>query len=261
VRLAINLPVVLKSVAVNRCRGVFAMIIETLEKAVLLKRYKRFLADVEFGDGKTATIHCPNPGSMIGVAEPGSTIWLRRAKPGRKLDYTWVLTEVSDRFVCVDTLMANRLLYLGLTGGCFASVLPYSDVNKERTFGDSRFDFYLANAEAPHAGCYMEVKSTTLVIDEAAMFPDAVTARGLRHLHGLEAAIKLGFRAVQFYCLARSDVKEFRPADHIDVDYGKALRQASRNNVDVLAWTMDIKKVGSDTFIFDVGARVPVVLA
>lgn len=236
------------------------MITETLEKALLLKRYKRFLADVEFCDGRTATIHCPNPGSMIGVAEPGSTIWLRRAKPGRKLDYTWVLTEVADGFVCVDTLMANRLLYLALTEGSFTSVLPYSDISKERTFGDSRFDFYLANLNSSDIGCYMEVKSTTLAIDDTAMFPDAVTARGLRHLHGLEAATRQGFRAVQFFCLARSDVKEFRPADHIDADYGKALRHASQNNVDVLAWTMDIKKTDADTFVFAPGARVPVVL-
>lgn len=233
------------------------MLTEKLERATLVKRYKRFLADVQFPDGQVATIHCPNPGSMEGIAITGSTIWLRPAKPGRKLSHSWVLSEIRDSYVCVDTLMANRLLYEGLTRGQLNEVLPYSRVKKERSFQDSRFDFFLGEEDS--GGCYMEVKSTTLAIETAAMFPDAVTERGLKHLNGLINASKQGFRAVQFFCLARQDVLEFRPADHIDVEYGKALRKAAKNNVEILAWTMKIERDGHN-FTFSIGARVPVKL-
>ncbi|MBY0550485.1 MAG: DNA/RNA nuclease SfsA [Candidatus Obscuribacterales bacterium] len=237
------------------------MISETLEPAVLIRRYKRFLADVEFPSGETATIHCPNPGSMIGIAEPGTPVWLRPAKEGRKLSHTWVVSELPDAYVCVDTLMANRLLFNELKRGSFADILSYANIGKEKTFGDSRFDFFLAQSTAADAkDCYMEVKSTTLAIEQTAMFPDAVTARGLRHLGGLVEAARQGFRAVQFFCLARQDVLDFRPADHIDPAYGKGLRQASERSVELVAWTMKIER-NSGLFTFAAGSQVPIVLS
>ena len=238
-----------------------AMISEKLEPAKLIRRYKRFLADVEFPAGQIATIHCPNPGSMIGgIAEPGTTVWLRPAKAGRKLSHTWVVSELPGAFVCVDTLMANRLLFAELNRGSFASILSYSNIGKEKTFGDSRFDFFLAQGTASGPDCYMEVKSTTLAVDQTAMFPDAVTTRGLRHLAGLIEAARQGFRSVQFFCLARADVTNFRPADHIDPDYGKGLREASKKNVELVAWTMKIDR-NDDQFSFAAGSRVPVILS
>lgn len=235
------------------------MISETLEPAILIRRYKRFLADVEFPSGETATIHCPNPGSMIGIAEPGTPVWLRPAKEGRKLSHTWVVSELPGTYVCVDTLMANRLLFSELKRGSFAEILPYGNIGKEKTFGDSRFDFFLAQGRAAAKDCYMEVKSTTLAIERTAMFPDAVTARGLRHLSGLVEAARQGFRAVQFFCLARQDVLDFRPADHIDPKYGKGLRQASEQSVELVAWTMKIER-NSNQFSFSAGSQVPICL-
>lgn len=236
------------------------MICETLEQATLIRRYKRFLADVELADGQTVTIHCPNPGSMLGIAEPGTTIWLRPAKEGRKLSHTWVIAELPNSLVCVDTLMANRLLNAELQKKSFANILPYEFIGREKTFGDSRFDFFLSEGGETSPDCFMEVKSTTLAVDSTAMFPDAVTARGLRHLAGLVEARKKGYRAVQFFCLARQDVSAFRPADHIDPAYGKGLREASRNNVELIAWTMNIAR-NQNQFSFSAGSRVPVVLS
>lgn len=232
------------------------MITETLEPAILLKRYKRFLADVEFPSGKQATIHCPNPGSMLGIAEPGTRIWLRPAKAGRKLSHTWVVSEVSNAYVCVDTLMANRLLYETLNAGKLLDILPYERIKRESTFGNSRFDFFLSGADA-HKDCFLEVKSTTLAVQQLAMFPDAVTARGLRHLEELIKAAAEGYRAVQFFCLARADVAEFRPADHIDVEYGRALRLAAEKQVDVFAYKMTIERI-ENVFTFSTGSAVPV---
>ncbi len=241
-----------------------AVISESLEPATLIKRYKRFLADVELPSGEKITIHCPNPGSMFGIADTGTRIWLRPAKPGRKLSHGWVVTELAGAYVCVDTLMANRLLYSGLTAGKLDDILPYNQIAREKTFGDSRFDFFLTGPRGhldgtTHPECFMEVKSTTLAIEGSAMFPDAVTERGRRHLRGLVEASRQGYRAVQFFCLARHDVSEFRPADHIDVEYGQALRMASENNVDIFAWTTNITSE-NNIFTFAIGKQVPVLL-
>jgi sugar fermentation stimulation protein A len=216
-----------------------------LEKARLLRRYKRFLADVVLADGRELTVHCPNPGSMIGCAEPGSSV-LIRPLTGTKLPYAWVGTVCGEErvIVNVDTMMANRLMYEAFSKGAIAETAGYKHVQKEFTFGDSRFDFCLRD-HGSEKDCLVEVKSTTLTTGRLAMFPDAKTERGLKHLRGLTAAVKDGWRAVQFFLVARSDVDEFAPADHIDPAYGSALREARAQGVEILIWTTKTSCAGN----------------
>lgn len=230
---------------------------EKLVVAKLVKRYKRFLADVEMPDGQVIVVHCPNPGSMLGVCDTGSRVLLRPAKAGRKLGYTWVLTGVNEYLVNVDTLLANKIVFEALLGGMLAPFMPYDVIEKEKSFQDCRFDFRLQSAAGDIPACYVEVKSTTLCEKGVAMFPDAVTERGRKHLAGLSRAVKEGFRAVQFFCIARADVKEFRPAEHIDPAYSRALCEAQQSGVEVMAFTTEIK-FAKGTATFQIGAQVPV---
>ena len=221
-----------------------------LEKAVLVRRYKRFLADVQLASGEVVVVHCPNPGSMLGCAEPGSAVFLRKSNaPNRKLPYTWVVTEVGATLISVDTLLANKIVGAALRQGSVAALSHYKNVVSEYTFGSSRFDFLLdgcnedtlaTTAQPQFPSCIVEVKSTTLCDGATAMFPDAKTERGRKHLHGLMEARKQGIRAVQFYCISRSDATRFAPAKHIDPAYAAALVEAVRNGVEVMAWNIEI---------------------
>lgn len=220
---------------------------QTLECGTLLRRYKRFLADVELPTGEIIVAHCPNPGSMIGCAEPGSPIWLRKSlDPKRKLAHTWVITEAGGNFVSVDTLLANKLVKQAITNGIIPEFTAYSRAISEFSLGDSRFDFCLepdaqdATTKPSLKNCIVEVKSTTLVDGEVAMFPDAKTERGRKHLKGLARAVALGYRAVQFYCISRHDAILFRPAEHIDEKYAKELRLAAAAGVEIMAWSTKI---------------------
>lgn len=216
-----------------------------LEKGTLLRRYKRFLADVKLDDGDEVVVHCPNPGSMIGCAEPGSEVWLRKSDdPARRLSYTWVLTRWQGNFICVDTLMANRLIREALEMRLIPKLSCYNRIQAEHRLGDSRFDFCLSVDEGLDAipPCIVEVKSTTLAYGQRAMFPDAKTERGRKHLRGLIDATSLGYRAVQFYCIARGDVSSFSAAAHIDREYAVLLHQAISAGVEVMCWTTSISQ-------------------
>lgn len=236
------------------------MIQETLEPATLLRRYKRFLADVELSNGEQICVHCPNPGAMTGLAEPGTRVWLRRsADPRRKLALTWVLTELPQTYVTVDTLLANKLMDVALRGRVVPALADYGQVEREKTYLDSRFDFRLSESPGQPGNCFVEIKSTTLADASTAMFPDAPTERGRKHLEGLSAAVKAGFRAVQFYCAARSDVSVFRPADHIDPRYGELLRKSQQQGVELIAWSVDISRQ-EERFLWKMKEAIPVLL-
>ena len=226
------------------------LLADNLEKAILLKRYKRFLADVQLESGATIVVHCPNPGSMISCAEPGSEIYLRHsACADRKLPYTWVITRQGETFINVDTLLANKLVAEALAERRLPEFVEYDQVQKEFTFADSRFDFALGKDVSARSGhsnknfpqCIIEVKSTTLAQGRRAMFPDAKTARGLKHLRGLMAARRQGIRAVQFFCISRNDIDSFSPAEHIDPDYADGLRQAAAAGVEIMAWHIEVR--------------------
>lgn len=212
-----------------------------LQRGKLIRRYKRFLADVELETGEVIVAHCPNPGSMQGCAEPGSAVLLRHSNdPKRKLPYTWVMTIADDVHINVDTLLANKLVHEALKQKQLPELEMYDQIIPEYKSGDSRFDFMLTASGGNAKPCLVEVKSTTLTKGDCAMFPDAVTARGRKHLGGLSDAVNRGMRAVQFYCIARNDVRAFAPAEHIDPEYARALRAAAAQGVELMAWTTEI---------------------
>ncbi|MHC4407858.1 MAG: DNA/RNA nuclease SfsA [Planctomycetota bacterium] len=194
--------------------------------AVLLRRYKRFLADVRMGDGEIRTVHVENPGAMTGLAEPGARVLLSRSEnPRRKLDFSWELVRVGRVWACVNTAVANRVVRHWLENGRLD--LGRGEIQPEPRYEDSRFDFRIGEST------FVEVKSVTLATGRTAAFPDAVTLRGRRHLERL-AAMK-GARRVLVYFVARSDVDVVRPAEEIDPGYAEALRTAVAAGVELRA--------------------------
>lgn len=233
---------------------------EPLERAILIKRYKRFLADVQLESGETIVVHCPNPGSMIGCAEPGSFVLLRPSRnPKAKLPYTWVMTLSGQIYISVDTLLANKLMAEALKDGTVAELKQYPNFSPEYTYGDSRFDFCLRDSEM-EPQCLVEVKSTTMALEDIAMFPDAKTERGRKHLHGLARACEEGLRAVQFFCVSRGDTKKFEPADQIDPLYAKALRESVARGVEVLAYSIKVVELEPGKLSVELDSRLEVQL-
>ena len=206
----------------------------------LIKRYKRFLADVKLKDGTIVTAHCPNTGSMAGCSQPGRPVYLStHNNPKRKLKYTWELIKMPTSLVGVNTLVPNRLVVESIKAGVVPELTGYDRVDREVKINDhTRLDFVLTS----HGGksCYGEIKNCTLVNNGVAAFPDAVTARGLKHINELEALVESGHRSVMFYFIQRMDARVFQPADHIDPEYGKGLRRAVRRGVEVLAYDVHI---------------------
>ncbi|WP_294608409.1 DNA/RNA nuclease SfsA [uncultured Roseovarius sp.] len=213
-----------------------------LVPAVLIGRYKRFLADIRLDDGREVTAHCANPGSMMGLAEPGMKIWVEpNDDPKKKLKYGWRLVEhANGHFTGVDTSLPNRALRAALEAGEIAELAAYGTVRPEQKYGtNSRIDFLLQSAGLPDA--YVEVKSVTLSrAPGLAEFPDSVTARGARHLAELAEMVRLGHRAVLFYLVQRSDAQSVGVARDIDPTYAAALEHARAAGVEVLAYGTDI---------------------
>ncbi len=208
----------------------------TLVRGILIKRYKRFLADVKLENGRIVTAHCPNTGSMKGCAESGQPVYLsRHDNPKRKLKYTWEIIEMPTSLVGVNTLVPNRLVFQSARAGLIDELAGYETVEREVKIGrNSRIDLRLSNGQKD--SCYVEIKNCTLVHDGLAQFPDAVTTRGLKHLNELEGLVKSGCRCVMFYFIQRMDARAFKPADKIDPDYGKGLRRAFSRGVEILAY-------------------------
>jgi len=210
----------------------------------LVKRYKRFLADVVLDSGRTITAHCPNTGSMIGCCEPGRPVYVsRHDDPRRKLKYTWQLIDMPASLVGVNTLVPNRLVAASVRACRLPELQQYSDIRTEVAVGGgSRIDLQLTDRKG--GCCYVEIKNCTLVENGRALFPDAVTTRGRRHLQELEALAGVGRRSVIFYFVQRMDARCFQPADHIDADYGEALRRVAANGVEILAYDVAVDLAG-----------------
>jgi len=211
-----------------------------LARGNLIRRYKRFLADVRLDNGNMVTAHCPNTGSMTGCSAAGQAVYLSaHDNPKRKLKYTWELIEMPTSLVGVNTLVPNRLVCQAAQAGLIPELAGYETVEREVKIGhNSRIDLRLSRA--PGDFCYVEIKNCTLVEDGVAMFPDAVTTRGLKHLNELENLAQSGSRCVMFYFIQRMDARLFQPADEIDHAYGKGLRRAIRGGVEVLAYDVCI---------------------
>ena len=226
-----------------------------LIRGTLLKRYNRFLADVKLDDGQLVTAHCPNTGSMKGCAEAGQPVYLSsHDNPKRKLRYTWELIEMPTSLVGVNTLVPNRLVFQSANSGLIPELTGYESVEREVKIGNnSRIDLRLSSGQKEH--CYVEIKNCTLVEDGVARFPDAVTARGLKHLNELESLVESGNRCVMFYFIQRMDARTFQPADHIDPKYGNGLRRVVNQGVEILSYDVSIDLAG-----IRLNRRIPCVL-
>jgi sugar fermentation stimulation protein A len=208
----------------------------------LLKRYKRFLADVCLENGTTITAHCPNSGSMQACSEPGRPVFVSfHDNPKRKLKYTWELIQMPGSLVGVNTQVPNRLVYHSILNGMVKELRGYDAVKREVKVGQhSRLDLMLSGPG--RRSCFVEVKNCTLVDDGVALFPDAVTTRGRKHLLELQTLVAEGCRCAMFYLIQRMDARVFKPADHIDPAYGQALRETVRKGVEVLAYDVHIDR-------------------
>lgn len=205
----------------------------------LLQRYKRFLADVSLADGSVVTAHCPNSGSMLGCAAPGSNVLLSRShNPSRKLAYTWELVQVDESWVGINTGLPNKLAQEGIEQGVVTELQGYKRIRQEVCYGEerSRIDLLL---EEPGL-CYVEVKNVTLVEGDVARFPDAVTTRGQKHLRELMAMARSGARAVNFFVVQHAAARSVSPADAIDPAYGRLLRQAAAAGVELIAYQASV---------------------
>ena len=215
-----------------------------LVKGTLLRRYKRFIADVRLQNGHVAVAHCPNSGSMEACSEPGRPVYLSRHhdNPKRRLKYTWEIIDMPRSLVGVNTLVPNRLVKMAVREDVVPELTGYETIRSEVKYGvHSRVDLLL---ERNGNHCFVEVKNCTLVTAGTAYFPDAVTARGLKHLVELQEQVRRGHRAVMFYLVQRMDAETFRPADHIDPDYGRELRKAVKNGVEILVYDVKIDLEG-----------------
>ena len=210
----------------------------------LLRRYKRFLADVRLEDGTEIVAHCPNTGSMRGCAIEGSPVWLSRASnPQRKHPFTWELVESEGVLIGVHPALANRVVESAIGRQAIPSLADYAELRREVRYGErSRIDMLLTDPERPP--CYIEVKSVTLAEDGVARFPDAVTTRGRRHLEELMAIVGEGKRAVSFHLVVRGDCAQLGTADTVDPEYGKTLRKARAAGVEVMAWQASVAPEG-----------------
>ena len=222
---------------------------DPLLRATLIKRYKRFLADVTLDDGdgggSIVTAHCPNPGSMMGLSAPGSEVWLSPARnPDRKLRYTWELLRFDGRLVGINTAHPNKLVEEAVAGGVITELNGYDSARREVRYGkNSRIDLLLESADRP--ACYVEVKNVHLKRDPAgergaAEFPDSVTKRGTKHLVELSDMVAAGCRAVMVYIVQREDCDHFTLAEDIDPTYAKTFVMARAAGVEAICYTCKI---------------------
>lgn len=207
-----------------------------LVRGVLLRRYKRFLADIRLMDGTEITAHCANPGAMLGIADSGAEVWLLPvADPKRKLAFSWEVVRVGDYLVGVNTGHPNAIAAEAITMGRIPALAGYATLRREVKYGrNSRIDLLLESPGRPI--CYVEVKNVHLKRGAEAEFPDCVTARGAKHLAELSDAVAGGHRAMMLYIVQRNDCRGFRIAADLDPAYELALRNAREAGVEVLCY-------------------------
>ncbi|KJG05422.1 transcriptional regulator [Photobacterium angustum] len=218
---------------------------QPLQAAKLIKRYKRFLADIELDNSDVRTIHCANTGAMTGCAETGSTVWYSTSdNPKRKYPNSWELTQtLTNDWICVNTAQANRLVEEAIKNDVIDELTGYTSLRTEVKYGteNSRIDLLLESESRPP--CYIEVKSVTLLgKDRQGYFPDAVTTRGQKHLRELMEMVDQGNRAVLLFAVLHSGIDNVSVADHIDPIYAQLLTQAVKAGVEVLCYKAELNK-------------------
>lgn len=225
---------------------------EPLIQARLIKRYKRFLADVELEDGQIITIHTANTGSMTGCAIPGSTIWISNShNPKRKYLYSWEISAAENgQRIGINTMLANKLVKEAIEKGYINEFSDFIKIDSEVPYGleKSRIDLLLTNKNGQK--CYIEVKNVTASFEQSiAAFPDAVTVRGSKHLRELEAMVRQGNRGVILFCVQREDSVAVRAANEIDPIYAATLQQVLDSGVEVLAYGVSFSGVDAPSAI------------
>lgn len=216
-----------------------------LISATLVKRYKRFLADVIMQNGDEITVHCANTGAMTGCAEPGSKVWLYKSDNlKRKYIFSWELVELCNPsgFICINTARPNQVVEQGLLAKKIPELAEYESVRREVKYGEgSRVDFLLTQENL--SDVYLEVKSVTLHLGEdLGAFPDAVTTRGQKHLKELMTIKKSGARAVLLFCVMHSSIQQVTVADHIDPKYAELLEEAVAAGVEVYCYSVEMSE-------------------
>lgn len=216
---------------------------DPLVLGTLIKRYKRFLSDVRLDDGTEVVAHAANSGSMLGCADPGMRVALSpQDRPNRKLKWTWELVEIEGTWVCINTSLPNRIVAEAIADRRIAPLRGYPGMRPEVRYGkNSRIDLLLEDGDRL---CYVEVKNCTMREGRRALFPDAVTTRGAKHLRELRDMVRLGHRGVIFFLVNRADCSHMEPADEIDPVYGKLLRQVVADGVEALAYRTRIDLSG-----------------
>ncbi len=211
-----------------------------LIKGTLIKRYKRFLADIRLENGEIVTAHCPNSGAMRACCEPGMPVYISsHDNPRRKLKYTWEMIQMPGSLVGINTMVPNRLVAGAIEAGLVPALSGYLNVKREVTVGNrSRLDLMLEGDNRPD--CYVEVKNCTLVETGEARFPDAVTKRGRKHLVELRNLAGKGFRCVMFFLVQRMDARYFIPAADIDPEYAVERGNTVQNNGEIIVYDVNI---------------------
>ncbi len=215
-----------------------------LVRGTLIRRYKRFLADIRLEDGSEVTAHCANPGAMLGVVDPGLPVWLLESSDTkRKLRWSWELVETEGTLLGVNTAAPNRLVPEALARAGIAELLGYETVRREVAYGlRSRLDLLLSTPGRPI--CYLEIKNVHLKRGHWAEFPDCVTERGARHMGELATMVRAGHRAVVLFVVQRGDCRGFRVAGDLDPAYNRAFEAARAAGVEALCYGCDVSEAG-----------------
>jgi len=208
----------------------------------LIKRYKRFLAEIRLDDGTEVVAHCTNSGSMKSCLENGAEVYLTPVTdPKRRTKFTWEMIKINGSWVGINTANPNKLAFEAISAGLIPELSGYTNVKREVVFGDSRFDIF---AENETEKCFVEVKNVSLKEGNYALFPDAITTRGQKHLKTLMEVKAHGIRAVMLYIVQRTDVEVFAPAMEIDPEYAKVLKQAVNAGVEVIVMQIEVTPEG-----------------
>jgi sugar fermentation stimulation protein A len=217
---------------------------DKLYKGKLIKRYKRFLADIVLENGEEITAHVPNSGAMTSCIEPDCDVWVSfHDNPKRKLKYTLELTKMADILICTNTGVANKIAIEAINNKTIKELQGYSSLKPEQKYGkNSRIDILLEDEDKK---CYVEIKSVSLKLENTLAFPDAVTTRGAKHLEELISMVKEGHRAVMLYIIQRTDDLPFEIAKQIDKKYYEGFIKAQKEGVEILVYQsrIDLERI------------------
>ncbi|GHF00512.1 DNA/RNA nuclease SfsA [Thalassotalea profundi] len=232
-----------------------------LKQAILIKRYKRFLADITLPDGSIHIAHCANTGAMKGCAESEDIVWYSTSdNPKRKYPFSWEITQTKNNdFICINTLRANQVVEEALNNQSIKELNGFSSLQREVKYGaeNSRIDILLKFEDKPDT--YIEVKSVTLLENNKGYFPDAVTTRGQKHLRELIEMVEQGNRAVLFFAVMHSGINSVQAAQHIDPQYAKLLIEAKNKGVKIIAYKANFSIIDG-IFDMSLNKKLPVIL-